>query len=163
MAAPSNPASGQFITASFWNTEIYTRWTDLYAAWTSWTPSWTGSTSNPSLGNGTLNAAYKRADTAKTVTIRLRLAAGSTTSFGSGQWSFSLPSGLVPVTPQGITGHILDSSSSNRYACTAYVTNTSSGIVERIAVNGTLGVSGAIPMTWANNDQLLLSGTYEIS
>lgn len=165
MAAPTNPSTlGTFIDAAFWDTEIYDRWVALYSSWTSWTPSWTGSSSNPSLGNGTITAAYKRADaTAKTVTFRLRVSAGSTTSFGSGQWSFSLPSGLVPVTPQAITGHILDSSSSNRYACTAYVTSTGSGTVERIAVNGTLGVSGAIPMTWANNDQILLSGTYEIS
>ncbi|MFI7042594.1 hypothetical protein ACIBI0_38455 [Microbispora rosea] len=165
MAAPVNPSTlGTFINATFWDTEIYDRWVALYSSWTSYTPTWTGSTSNPSLGNGTITAAYKRADaTAKTVTVRIRLTAGSTTSFGSGQWSFSLPSGLVPVTPQGIAGHILDASSSNRYACTAYVTNTSSGIVERIAVNGSLGVSGTIPMTWAVSDQLLLSGTYEIS
>ncbi|TQS29123.1 hypothetical protein [Microbispora sp. KK1-11] len=161
MAAPVSPASAQFIDATFWAQEITNRWTDLYAGWTSYTPTWTGSTSNPSLGNGTITAAYKRADTAKTASIRIRLAAGSTTTYGSGQWSFSLPPGLAPVTIQAISGHILDASSTNRWACTAYIAAATG--VERIAVDGSLGVSGLIPMTWAVSDQLLLAGTFEIS
>jgi hypothetical protein len=166
VAAPVNPASNQFIDAAFWKSEVYDRWVDLAAAWTSYTPVWTGSTSNPSVGNGTLTGAYKRWDgTAKTVQFRILMAAGTSTTFGSGLWSFSLPSGTTLVTTgAAIHGHILDASASNnRYMVAGILNNTSGGQVERIAINGGAGVSGVVPVTWATGDTLILGGTYEIT
>ncbi|RCG29003.1 hypothetical protein DQ384_21870 [Sphaerisporangium album] len=60
-------------------------------------PTWTGATTNPVLGNGTLAGAYKVADTAKTVHIRIRLVTGTTTTYGSGAWSSGLLSGAAGV------------------------------------------------------------------
>jgi hypothetical protein len=161
MAAPVSPTDPQFITKAFWDAEIYARWVDLYADWTSYTPTWTCSTSNPSLGNGTLVGAYKLADTAKTLYLRLRLTAGSSTTFGSGAFQFTLPSGLAVGSTQTIGGYIHDNSTLARYPVSAIMTPSTA--IERVAVNSGVGVTGAVPFTWAQSDTLLLTGVYEIS
>jgi hypothetical protein len=58
-------------------------------AWTQYTPTWTASPSNPVIGNGTMLARYRI--TGKTLYWRLTMVMGSTTTFGSGTWSWSLP------------------------------------------------------------------------
>ena len=63
-------------------------------AWTSYTPAWTGAGSNPSLGDGTIQAAYKRIGS--TVHFRIWVTCGSTTTYGSGAWSFAPTSAKRP-------------------------------------------------------------------
>src|SRR5579864_7885838 len=58
-------------------------------AWASYTPSWTGSSTNPSLGNGSLTGRYTQIG--KVVLFSVVLTAGSTTTYGSGFWTFTLP------------------------------------------------------------------------
>lgn len=60
------------------------------STWTSYTPTWTadGGTA-PNLSNGTLTGLYVQSG--KVVTTMGRLVIGSTTSGGSGSWSFALP------------------------------------------------------------------------
>jgi len=58
-------------------------------AWQSWTPTWTGASGNPAIGNGTIIGRYLQ--TGKTVQFRLDILAGSTTTFGTGAWTFTLP------------------------------------------------------------------------
>lgn len=62
---------------------------DLLAAWTSYTPSWTATTTNPTLGNGTLTGRYMLIG--KTCFVSITLTIGSTTSVGSGTYLFGLP------------------------------------------------------------------------
>lgn len=59
------------------------------AAWTSYTPTVTTSGSAFSLGNGTIAGSYTQIG--KTTFGRIVLTIGSTTSIGSGNYSFSLP------------------------------------------------------------------------
>ncbi|MCM8548880.1 hypothetical protein [Streptomyces sp. STCH 565 A] len=63
--------------------------TDAGTAWTSYTPTWTASTTNPNLGNGTLVGRYHKVG--RTVHLHINLTAGSTTTYGSGTYSFALP------------------------------------------------------------------------
>ncbi len=160
MAAPVSPSIGQFIDKPFWDDEVFDRFTDLYAPWTYYTPTWTGATSNPVLGNGTLSGTYHRADTGKTVHLRMRLVIGSTTTLGSGVWSFTTPSGLAPTTFETLHGFISNSAGTLRYPISAFLSNANG--IDRIAVNGTTGVNATNPFAWASNDQLVLTGTYEI-
>lgn len=53
------------------------------------TCTWTGATTNPVLGNGTLVANVSRHG--QRVTMTVFLTAGTTTTFGTGNWMFSLP------------------------------------------------------------------------
>lgn len=55
----------------------------------SFTPTWTASTTNPTLGNGTLTGRYTK--NAKQVDATVELVVGSTTNGGSGTYSFALP------------------------------------------------------------------------
>lgn len=62
---------------------------DIAGAWQTYTPVWTGSTSNPSIGNGSIAGRYQRIG--KTVKAQIQVAVGSTTTYGSGQFRWSLP------------------------------------------------------------------------
>jgi len=53
------------------------------------TPSWKATTTNPTIGNGTLSGFYTR--TGSRIHLSISMLAGSTTSFGTGTWYFSLP------------------------------------------------------------------------
>ena len=58
-------------------------------AWATFTPTWTASGTAPSLGNGTLIGRYQRIG--RTIKFHINLAPGSTTTFGTGTYSFAMP------------------------------------------------------------------------
>jgi hypothetical protein len=60
--------------------------------WLTYTPAWTATTTNPTLGNGTIAGRYYK--TGHLICFSIYLAGGSTTTGGSGNYSLSLP-----VTP----------------------------------------------------------------
>ena len=57
--------------------------------WITYTPVWTSSGTAPVIGNGTLTGGYRRIG--QQVDFWLEFTAGSTTTFGTGSWRFSLP------------------------------------------------------------------------
>ncbi|MGV9535019.1 hypothetical protein ACWEU6_21865 [Streptosporangium sandarakinum] len=157
---PVSPTAGQLIDKAFWDAQVYQQFVDLYSSWTSYTVTWTGATTNPTLGNGTLDGAYKAIG--KTIAVRIRLVYGSTSSAGSGLWAFSLPVGFAPAAVQSLAGFVSNQAGSARYALGAYLT-AGSGVFRIAAIDGTSGVSNNSPIVWANGDQLVLTGTYEAS
>jgi hypothetical protein len=58
-------------------------------AWTPYAVQWLGSTTNPAIVNGTLIGLYQR--TGRTVVCQINLTAGSSTTFGAGTFTFTLP------------------------------------------------------------------------
>lgn len=70
----------------------------LGGSWIPYTPTWGGT--GVSLGNGTLTAAYQLID--RTLRLRIVLIAGTTTNWGSGLFTFTLPPGL---TSTGVEQH----------------------------------------------------------
>lgn len=129
-------------------------------AWTAYTPVWTASTTNPALGNGTLTGAYVQIG--KTVHYRIRLRAGTTTTYGTGVYRFSLP--VTAVATFAGAGEIigqaslLDNSASSRYARNAYTYDDTKVSLVDEAGNG---VSNTVPFTWASLDNVSIVGTYE--
>lgn len=61
--------------------------------WASYTPTWTAGGGSPSVGNGSLSAAYLIVG--QTMWWSLSFAFGSTTNGGTGAWTFGLPSGAA--------------------------------------------------------------------
>ena len=57
--------------------------------WVAYTPTWTAPTTNPVLGNGTITGRY--ALIGKTCHVAIRLVTGSTTTYGTGNYLFSVP------------------------------------------------------------------------
>lgn len=63
-------------------------------AWTTYTPTWGAVTTAPALGNGTIAGRY--CIMGKTAHVRITLVTGSTTTFGTGAWTWTLPGAITP-------------------------------------------------------------------
>lgn len=129
----------------------------LVPTWTSYVPTW-GASSAPSLGNGTLTGSY--AKVGKLVNVRIALTIGSTTTMGSGRWTFSLP--FAPAAQQCLAAVSEDASATTRYGGGAWIT-PGTGVFAVAMGSGSNGASSTVPFTWANGDQLYISGSYESS
>lgn len=134
--------------------------------WTPYTPTWTASVTNPVLNNGTFTCAYSRVGNA--VTMRMRLVMGSTTTYGSGVWRFTLPFTAVtdesnvplgpvwvrdvatPTADSSVTGFALLGAAASYFEFRGMGGNGSSNQVTNL-----------IPMTWANGDWLATTIVYE--
>lgn len=148
--------AGQKLTAAALNAAVG-------ATWTTYTPTWTAPTTNPAIGNGILTGAWTK--NGKTITVRVSMKPGSTTTYGSGEWRFALPETAAVVS--GITidsawvgsAYGFDSGVANRSGTSrispggTYVTVTSDG--------GADTWRSTIPQTWANGDYMVLEIEYE--
>lgn len=131
-------------------------------AWTTFTPTWTGATTNPAIGNGTLSGRYLRLF-GRTYLTQFFILAGSTTTFGTGQWSLSLPSALTATTYA--VGNVYYNNSSTAWhglclvsGASAYLYSpTASGDV-RLAVT-----TSTVPAAWASTHYLVVSVVVETS
>jgi len=127
-------------------------------AWQSYTPTWTAGTTNPSIGNGTLSGRYIQIG--KLVYCQFTMRAGSTTTFGSGNWRFS-----YPVAPNATYANLyqvgsiyaLDKGAANYNGITQYAGVTYMGLI----ISGNW-VSATAPFTWANGDVLEVNVIYEV-
>lgn len=129
----------------------------IYTA-TTYTPTWTATVSNPSLGNGTLTGRYTKVG--RQVTAHVQLIVGSTTTFGSGQWVISLPtttssSGLLALGQMLVTDV---SAGGIPYLGTAAASVNASTVSLATETNP---VTGTLPITFAVDDRLNFTITYE--
>ncbi|MER5622510.1 hypothetical protein ABT061_15845 [Streptosporangium sp. NPDC002544] len=157
---PVSPSAGQLIDKTFWDAQVFQQFTDLYASWTPFTSVWSGATTNPVLGNGTLDSAYMKIG--KTAFVRLRLVFGTTTTVGNGLWGFTFPAAITPAYVQSLAGFCSNQLGTIRYVLGAYLT-AGSGIFRVANSANSSGVSHNSPLAWANGDQLVLSGSFECS
>lgn len=126
-------------------------------SWTSYTPAWTGG--SPAIGNGTLAGRYRRVTDTNIVVCEVRLIAGSTTTFGSSFWSFSLPFNAAAnsiLFTSGV-GNIYDVSALTRRNVSAMIDTATTIILN--SSSGTVGPT--TPFTWANGDELRVTIEYE--
>lgn len=120
-----------------------------------YTPIWTASGVAPALGNGTLAGAYYVRG--KQVSVHITFTAGSTTTFGTGVYSFTLPFVGSAAVAGSFPAYILDAGTNNYIGVGTQSTTTT------IAIAVPAGLVGqTIPMTWANGDILIVSGTYYV-
>ncbi|MFJ6348674.1 hypothetical protein ACIQKB_04255 [Streptomyces sp. NPDC092046] len=159
--APRTWVVGEVVTAAYLNQEVRDQFNSIISAWTSYTPVWTAATTPPALGNGTLLGAYMKVG--RTCHVQLDFTAGSTTTYGAGQWSFSLPAQATAVQGPRIglaqangtiraAGHTNVSASATTFQC--FFPQTSS--VSNLSPNG-----AANPFTWASGNTLRCTLTYE--
>lgn len=84
---PRSWSVGETVTAANMNAQIRD-FANAFGAWGSYTPTW-GATSAPAIGNGSITGAY--AQIQKTVHFRLGVTFGTTTTFGSGNYTLTIP------------------------------------------------------------------------
>lgn len=105
---PSSPVEGQPIFETDTDKMLLhdgTSWIEVgkLSAWTTYTPTWTCSGTAPAIGNGTLTGRYHRLF-GRTYLVIINMTAGSTTTFGTGVWSFATPGGLSAASAYPV-GH----------------------------------------------------------
>ena len=157
---PTGPVGGQGATG-------YTGETGPPAsdalAWTAYSPTWTGSSSNPFLGNGTLVGRYK--EIGKTVFIYIKLTAGSSTTFGTGYWKFTLPVTALNSNVVILNTLFLQSPSTwyQGMSYTAYAGGDGTYVVPVLNQGATASaaVTSSVPFSWATGDTLTITGSYE--
>jgi len=139
--------------------------TDL-GKWQSYTPIWTADTTNPAIGNGTLTGRY--VVIGKLCTYVLGMIMGSTTTYGSGNWAFSLPINAVNIDGINFYGfaHLRDTGVATYERIVQIQPNDSVSKIN-LFFDPTQGsnlynISATVPFTWGENDVLGIQITYEI-
>jgi hypothetical protein len=154
--APRTWVAGEVPTAAILNAHIRDNLAAIGDPWTEYTPTWAASSTNPSLGNGTLSGHYIKAG--RLVVFRVRLLFGSTTTAGNGTYTFTLPT--AASTPgHDAMGHGMARDDSavammpvfGRALGSTFDMFTGAGAV----------VTHAAPYTWATNDRISITGIYE--
>ncbi|EGX60086.1 hypothetical protein SZN_09196 [Streptomyces zinciresistens K42] len=87
--APRTWVVGEVVSAAVMNQEIRDQFNSMFAAWTPYTPAWTSTGTAPSLGNGTIIGRYMKIG--RTVICHINMTTGSTSTYGSGDYNWSLP------------------------------------------------------------------------
>lgn len=137
--------------------------TDLFmpTAWTTSTPSWTAATTNPAIGNGASEG--RHIQLGPVVWYRGKIQAGSTTTFGSGEWRVSLPVSADVSIVNSIGGPVWMRDASGADHLGACILSNTDYLVVRPA-GATFGASNAMdathPFTWASGDWLSWSIMY---
>ena len=126
--------------------------------WQSFSPSWTSTGTAPSLGNGTLTGSYMLVG--ETCFFRLLLSPGSTTTFGTGNYRFSLPVTAAGTVMFGFT-RMNDSSVGSAYFGTYFLASTTV-LATFTNANPVAAVTNTVPFTWADGDFFFVQGHYEI-
>lgn len=126
-------------------------------AWAAYTPSWTASTTSPTLGTSTVTGRYRKMG--KTVDVHISITIGTGFSAGSGNYTFGLPSGCVPLNAApsesfgtGTARDVAPSATSRGYHV-YYFSSTSVALFK--ADDGQV-MSATAPFTWATGDRITL-------
>lgn len=112
---------------------------------------WSSSSGTPpALGNGTLRGAF--AELGSLVVVTVELAMGSTTTYGTGPWTFKLPRRPVAAEPRWFGSAWFLDGSTNYVG----VVRTDLTLQDRVILSGHNGadVAATVPFTWANGDRL---------
>lgn len=164
--APGSPYTGQYYDNGTdllrWNGSAWDTYQKVPGAWTTYTPVWTASTTNPVLGNGTLTGRYSKFG--RDVRFHINLVCGSTTTYGSGSYSFTLP----PFTSANLGASMIGNAQllgANRWNG-QIVVSTATTVINtffppsqtdcRLAFH-----SQGVPETMANTTQVRITGVYE--
>lgn len=151
---PRTWVAGEAPTAATLNTHIRDN-LDAIATWASYTPSWTASTTNPTLGNGTLTGRYINAG--KTYVVEILLTFGSTTTVGSGVYQWTLPATPATGIRLGMGNAVLFDTSAAAVRPRHALWNTANLV---LTDESGANVTNAVPWTWATGDTIGIHAVY---
>lgn len=75
--------------------------TNRWGGWAPFTPTWSSTGTQPAIGNGVVRGRCRR--DGSTGRVRWYIGVGTTTTFGTGEWRLSLPSGWTASASDGET------------------------------------------------------------
>jgi len=124
-----------------------------------YTPVWSTYGDAPAIGNGSLTGEFSKQG--NTITVNIEFTVGSTTTFGTLGFKFSLP------RPNGANSRAVGTccallSSTSTYTVGACLVNQSSITTDLLVATGNqfYGFDAATPFAWAAGDRLTISVTY---
>lgn len=163
LATPTNAVAGNVLTATFWNAQVAAQFNQLLAAPTAYTPTWTASTTNPTIGNGTITGEWWTIGN-KFLRVVITITVGSATTVGSGNYSIGLPSagGTPAAGHKAVTGCFFDTSAPNTYV----IAGTINGTNTMALTNGGFPVgnlTNAAPVVPATGDQYHFDIEYRLA
>ena len=161
---PASPVEGMTIYETdtdrllIWDGAAWVPVTSV-GAWTTYVPAWTSTGTAPAIGNGTITGASMTHG--KTTFVRGQITMGSTTTFGTGTYSVSVPTAATAGSQAQTVGvtFYLDSGTAQRGGMCIFGTSTTMQLIT--AAGG--DVTNTVPHTWANTDRIYWSVTYEIA
>jgi hypothetical protein len=123
--------------------------------WSNFTPTWTSTGTAPAIGNGTLAGRYTQIG--KTVHAHIRMTCGSTTTYGTGEYSWALP---VTANQVGHAGSVWGVETGVAYRVGAAKIETTTTV--RAQSEGLGNFWGqTTPHTWGDTDDMAIALTYE--
>lgn len=128
-----------------------------YGTWVDYDPVWTGTT-NPNIGNGTIVGNYVQIGT--TVHFNIYVSCGSTTTYGSGIWLFSLPVDMDATEPTP-TMPVFYKDSGTAFGSGIADYSSPSKIQVIDTESGVNSWQSTVPHTWTTGDEFRISGTYK--
>ena len=131
-------------------------------AWSTYATSWTCSGSAPAIGNGTIVSRFHRVG--RKITLEISLSAGSTTTFGTGEFRFSLPATQsTAIGSNGFySGDALGVDTGTALYHGVAVIDSTNNFVRVFKGDGTTNPWGNTqPFTWGNTDSLNICIIYE--
>lgn len=136
-------------------------------AWSAYTPALTAAVTNPTVGNGSLIGRYRMYG--KTVHFALEFVYGSTSTAGSGAWSFSLPPGHLVTNVANTPVFVATCNGSVggfRFHADATLAPTASTFQMFAPTTTTNNALTTVQQTvmgnaWANGNFIRVTGTYE--
>lgn len=144
--------------------EITSFMTAATAAWTVATPTWTCTAGTPAIGNGTLVGRYRLIG--KTKDFEIHLTAGGTTTFGTAGniFFFTLPGGGTAAETFTGSGFFFDASAGANYALISKIDSGSTTVrLWRADASPSSELLNNSPVVMATSDQIMFSGTVEIT
>lgn len=138
-------------------------------AWVGYTPTLTATTTNPTIGNGSIIGRYHQIG--KTVFFDMEFVFGSTSNAGSGNYAFSLPPSLPVTNASGspvAVGNVNGSVAGTRYGGNFTMAPTATTFLPFVTIstgNCALQQLNQAPMgiAWNNGSFVRCTGYYETS
>ncbi|MEU6527881.1 hypothetical protein ABZ869_01650 [Streptomyces sp. NPDC046928] len=134
---------GEVVSAAVMNQEIRDQFNSMFAAWTAYTPTWTSTGTAPVLNNGTILGRYMKIG--RTVICHINMTTGSLTTYGTGNYNWSLP---VQAANAGAS-----------YVGTAHLLGTDRWVGEIVISPNALNCSAFLPITSTNTRTDFMTAT----
>jgi len=160
--APRTWVVGEVVAAATMNQEIRDQFNSFFGAWTPYTPTWSSTGTAPNIGaNGTITGRYMKIG--RTVLCLINVTFGSSTTYGTGNYNFSLPftaasSGIAVVG----TAHYLNTARwLGQIVISSAAANCSAFFPTATGDTRTNFMTATLPETMASGGQLRLAFIYE--
>lgn len=145
---PFEAVAGSRIYAADWNGTVRDGF-EAFGAWTSYTPTWGSTGTAPAIGNGSLIGAYTQIQ--KTVFFRVGVTFGSSTTFGTGNYTLTLPVAPSSSSPYwSWVGYGLNGGTAYRLSLDVNGGSSTAVLNYQSATTGAMTrVGQTAPVTWA--------------